>query len=170
MTPRLTLMATVAALGLGSLSAMAAPPPPPAASGPATAGPAANGPATGPAMPATAPQTMTARMDQRIAALHAALLITPAQAPQWKQFTAVMRENAQAMDNNMRQRLKQLPNMTAEQNMRSYMHIATAHARAMRRLLPAFEHLYTTMSASQKATADELFRNDAYRGKPTQRG
>ncbi len=161
MTPRLTLMATVAALGLGSLGAMAAPPPP-AVTGPATTGPATTG-------PATAPQTMTERLDQRIAALRAKLLITPAETPQWKRFTAVMRENAHAMDQNMRQRLKQLPSMTAEQNMRSYMHIATAHARAMRRLLPAFEHLYTTMSASQKATADQLFRNDAYRGKPAQR-
>ena len=158
MTPRLILMATLAALDLGSLSAMAATPPPPATTGPTTTG------------PATAPQTMMERMDQRIAALRAKLLITPAEAPQWNRFTAVMRENAQAMDKNMRQRLKQLPSMTAERNMRSYTHIATAHARAMRRLLPAFEHLYTTMSASQKATADQLFRNDAYRGKPAQRG
>ena len=164
MIPRLTMMATLAAIGLRTMGAMAAPPPP------ATGGPATAGPATGAAMPATTPQSMMARMDKRIAALRAALLITPAQATQWSRFTAVMRENARAMDRNMRQRLEQLPSMTAEQNMRSYTHIATAHARAMRRLLPAFEHLYTTMSASQKATADELFRNDAYRGKPAQRG
>ena len=161
-TLRPTLLATVAALGLGSLGAMAAPP-----------APAATAPATDQAMPAThasvtatPPRNMTERVNHRIAELHGALRITPVQAPQWNHFSAVMRENAHDMDQAMRRRMDRLPTMNAEQNMRSYMHVAAAHARSMRKLLPAFEHLYNTMSPGQKAAADRVFRNDAYRGKP----
>ncbi len=163
-TLRQALLATVAILGFGSLAAMAAPPTP------TMTEPAMTTPATQAAVATTPPQTMTERVNNRITELHASLQITPAQTKPWNHFTAVMRANALDMDKTMRRRMNQLPTMNAEQNMRSYMQVAATHARDMRKLVPAFEHLYATMSPSQKATADQMFRNDAYRGKPARQG
>ncbi len=160
------LLATVAILGLGSLTALAASPvitAPTLPAGRTMPAPAAS--------PQTTPrQTMAQRMEHRIASLHAELHITPAQTKQWNHFAALMRENAHTMDQAMHRRLDRMPTMNAEQNMRSYMHIATIHAQAMRRLLPAFEHLYHAMSPGQKLTADQLFRKDAYRGQRARQG
>ena len=162
-TQRTTLMVTAAILGLGCLGAVAAVPTTGQAMSTAHASMTT-------AAPQTMPQTMTERVNHRIATLHAALLITPAQAPQWNHFVAVMRQNAHDIDRTMRQRIDRLPTMNAEQNMQSYLHVAIVHAQSMRKLLPAFDHLYSTMSPSQKATADRVFRNDAYRGKPARQG
>lgn len=156
---RQTILATGAILGLGTLAATAATPAP--------TSPAA------PAMPAVAQPsgpTMAERVDQRIAHLRAELHITTAQQPQWHRFTAVMHANARDMERTMRQRMQQLPTMNAEQNMRSYEHVAAVHAHEMRALVPAFGHLYTTLSVSQRQTVDQIFRNDAYRGKPARQG
>ena len=170
---RQTILATVAVFGLGTFAAVAATTPP-ATGMPATGMPA---PTTGQAMPAVPGpaaaarhQTMSERVDARIAELHAQLNITPAEKPQWLHFTAVMRANARDMDRTMRQRLAKLPSLNAEQNMQSYVHVAAVHAQNMRKLLPAFEHLYHVMSPSQKQTADQVFRNDAYRAKPMHKG
>ncbi|MBW4090933.1 MAG: Spy/CpxP family protein refolding chaperone [Proteobacteria bacterium] len=158
---RQTLFATVAVFGLGATAATAAtsaaPMSPPAAS---QAMPSAQPPAAATAKP----PTMAERVDRRIADLHSALKITPAQAPQWRRFTAVMRENARDIDHAMHVRVDRLPSMNAEQNMQSYAHIAAIHAEGMRKLVPAFEHLYAAMSPAQKQTVDQVFRNDAYRG------
>ena len=164
-TLRHALLATVAILGFGGLGAMAAPPPEPAMTTPAM-----TTPATPASVAPTPQQTMTERVNARITELHASLNITPAQAKPWNHFAAVMRANALDMDKTMHRRMDQLPTMNAEQNMRSYMQVAATHARDMHKLVPAFEGLYATMSPSQKATADEMFRKDAYRGKPARQG
>lgn len=161
---RQALLASVAILGFGSLAAMAASP------APSMTAPAMSAPATQASVAPTPPQTMTERVNIRITALHASLRITPAQTKAWNHFAAVMRANALDMDKTMHRRMDQLPTMNAEQNMRSYMQVATTHARDMRKLVPAFESLYAMMSPSQKATADQMFRNDAYRSKPARQG
>jgi periplasmic protein CpxP/Spy len=43
------------------------------------------------------PKTVLAKVDQNIKQLHGRLRITPAQQPQWEQFSAVMRDNAAQM-------------------------------------------------------------------------
>ncbi len=156
---RQTILATGAVLGLGTLAATAATaaPPPPAAQ-------------AMPAVPHPAGRTMAERVDQRIAHLRAELHLTAAQQPQWHRFTAAMQANARDMDRAMRQRIRRLPTMNAEQNMRSYEHVAAVHAHEMRMLVPAFEHLYATLSTGQKRTVDQIFRNDAYRGHPARQG
>ena len=153
---RQTMLATVAVFGLGTIAATAATPAP-------TTSQAA--PAAPASAPAAKPPSMAERVNQRIAELHKKLQITSAEEPQWRRFTAVMRENDRTMDNAMRQRMDKLPGMNAEQNMKSYAHIAALHAQNMRKMLPAFEHLYHAMPAGQKQTVDQVFRNDAYRGK-----
>ena len=129
----------------------------------------ATGPGAAPSSEAK-PMTMAERVNRRIASLHAELQITHAEEPAWHRFTAVMRANAENIDQAMQRRMRLLPTMTAEQNMQSYTHITELHAHDMQKLLPAFEHLYNTMSPSQRQTVDATFRNDADRGKPARNG
>ncbi len=99
------------------------------------------------------------RVEQRIKDLHGRLGITPAQQPQWDAFTAVMRQNAQAMEANHRERQANLSGPTALDKMRNYAALSRLHADNVDRLLPAFEALYNTMSADQRATTDRTFQS-----------
>jgi periplasmic protein CpxP/Spy len=74
-----------------------------------------------------------------------------------------MRENARSMVETHRQRVQTVPGMTATENMQSYARIANDHARNVQNLVPVFQALYDTMSANQKRTADQVFRDDAHR-------
>jgi hypothetical protein len=103
------------------------------------------------------------RVERRIKELHAQLRITPAEEPQWNQFTEVMRENARDMDQAFMQRAQQFPTMTALQNMQSYEQLAEEHAKRVQRLIPAFENLYNSMPEQQKQLADQVFRANAER-------
>jgi LTXXQ motif family protein len=104
-----------------------------------------------------------ARVDRRIADLHAKLHITAAEAAQWQQFAGVMRENAAAMDRIFAERAKNFASLNAVDNMKSYVHIAEQHAQNMQRLATSFETLYQAMSPQQQKTADEVFRGYAKR-------
>jgi len=44
-------------------------------------------------------------------------------------------------------------------DLQSYAAIADAHADGLKKLIPAFQALYTAMSDDQKKTADMLFRH-----------
>jgi protein CpxP len=150
---RYTIIAATAVIGLSGFAAIAAP---------AVAGdPSATGSATVKAKPAAG---HAATIEQRIKDMHAKLLISPAQQPQWDAFADVMRNNARNMDQTFRQRLNTMSAMTAPENMQSYGQVAMSHAQDMQKLVPAFQTLYDTMSDSQKKTADGVFRDDAYRG------
>jgi hypothetical protein len=120
--------------------------------------------------PAELRETMTAKIEERIADLHGKLQITAAQEPQWKRFADVMRENARKMDQTFESRIQSLPNMTASDNMRSYARISLQHARDVQNLVPAFDTLYAAMSDTQKHTADQVFRADSYRGGDAKHG
>jgi len=157
---RQTVIATTAIIGLSSFAAVAAPP---------ASDPTATRPSTMHAQPASQTQANSGRnkmdkAEQRISDLHARLLITPAQQPQWDQFALVMRDNARGMDEAFQQRVQTIPGMTASENMQSYARVATDHARDVQKLVPAFQALYDTMSVKQKQTADQVFRDDAHRG------
>lgn len=148
---RQTFIATTALIGLSAFAAVAAPP--------VAGDPTASAPTTK-AQPTTG-RHMAANIDQRIKDLHARLQITAAQQPQWDQFAAVMRANAQTMDETFQYRMQALPTMTATENMESYATVAQNHAQEMQKLVPAFEALYGTMSDAQKHNADMVFRSDA---------
>jgi periplasmic protein CpxP/Spy len=158
---RQTVITTTAIIGLSAFAAAAAPP---VAGDPATN----RQPATTSAPPVTQVQANTGRnmagkIEQRITDLHARLLISPAQQPQWDRFSQVMRDNARGMDETFQQRVQKVAGMTAPENMQSYARVANDHARDVQNLVPAFQALYDTMSASQKMTADQVFRDDAGR-------
>jgi len=96
-------------------------------------------------------------VETRIKDLHQKLKITPAQESQWNEFAQVMRENAQAIDAVLKERAENLHAMNAVEDLRSYEKLADAHADGLKKLVPAFETLYNSMSADQKKTADTVF-------------
>ena len=156
------LAATLAAVPLAGFAQGAANPPnatPPTVGSAETANPAAR-----PAMPQAAAGRHETRVEERIADLHARLHITPAQETQWNQFAQVMRDNARNMDQTFEQRAQRFGQMTAVDNMQSYAQLAEAHAQDVQKLVPAFQAVYDSMSADQKRTADQLFRNYAEHG------
>jgi protein CpxP len=166
-TFRQTVLTASAILGLGSMAALAAPPP--GAANPTNTNPAAMPSQTAPVgaasnqQGAAAGQNMEATVEQRIQDLQGKLQITPQQKAQWDRFTAVMRENAQDMDKLYETRAQAVESMNAEANMKSYAEMAEHHAQDVRRLVPAFDSLYASMSASQKHAADQVVREDAMR-------
>ena len=97
------------------------------------------------------------RVETRIKELHRKLKITAAQESQWNAFAQVMRENAQAVDVVLKERAENLHAMNAVEDLRSYEKLADAHADGLKKLVPAFETLYNTMSDDQKKTADAVF-------------
>jgi protein CpxP len=106
-----------------------------------------------------------ASIEQRIKEMHAKLLVSPAQQPQWDAFADVMRNNGRDMEQTFHQRMSSISKMTAPENMQSYAQVATNHAQDMQKLVPAFQTLYDSMTDSQKNTADQVFRDQAHRGK-----
>jgi periplasmic protein CpxP/Spy len=160
---RRTVFATTAIIGLSAFAAVAAQPGAgdPTAVRPSSTAP--NGQAMTKAQPATA-RGMETRMDQRITDLHARLLISPAQQPQWDNFSDVMRENARDTSETFQHRAQAMSAMTAAENMQSYAKVTAEYAQHMQKLVPTFQALYDTMSDSQKRTADQVFRDDANHG------
>ena len=99
------------------------------------------------------------RVEARIKELHAKLHITQAQEGLWTNVTQVMRDNAQTMDALIKARSDQAPTMSALDELKSYSDIAEAHAAGLKKFIPVFEALYTSMSDAQKKNADTLFRS-----------
>jgi hypothetical protein len=106
------------------------------------------------------------RVEQRIKSLHAQLKITQAEEPQWDAVAQVMRDNANSVGSLVEQRKAQAGQMTAVDDLKSYEAITDAHADGLKKLIPAFEQLYNTMSDDQKKTADTIFRRVRRPGTP----
>jgi hypothetical protein len=73
-----------------------------------------------------------------------------------------MRDNAQTMDALIKARADQAPTMSALDEIKSYSDIAEAHAAGLKKFIPVFEALYTSMSDAQKKNADTLFRSHSH--------
>jgi hypothetical protein len=108
-------------------------------------------------------------VEQHIRDLHRELKITAAEQPQWDQFAAVMRANAQAMSDSLDQRAQQISTMTAVQDMTTYAQLAQQRSEDLVKLSSAFETLYNSFPDQQKKEADQLFRQQAevHADKPT---
>jgi len=124
--------------------------------------------ATTTAAPATAASRTAAathreqHVEQRIAYLHSALKITPAQETQWNAFADVMRTNNQTMTQLFQQRKQTLADRNALDDMKQYAQISQAHADGMQKLVAAFEPLYNSLSPEQKVAADKAFREHGH--------
>jgi protein CpxP len=95
-------------------------------------------------------------VEDRIAYLHSQLKITPAQESQWNTFADVMRGNGETMGQLFEQR-KAAGKLSAIDDMKQYSQIAQAHADAMKKLVDAFDPLYSSLSPEQKKLADATF-------------
>ena len=110
------------------------------------------------------------RIEERLKQLHSQLRITSAQEPQWNAYAQVMRDNAAAMDQSAQQENQLIKTradkgtMSAVDDLKAYEAAVDAHAQrvqqysdGLKKLEPAFESLYASMSDSQKKTADAMF-------------
>jgi hypothetical protein len=116
-------------------------------------------PASTPAGAASAPAGKAGHernVEDRIAYLHTQLKITSAQESQWNAFADVMRGNGATMGQLFQER-KAATNVSALDDMKQYATIAQAHADGMKKLVDAFEPLYSSLSPEQKKLADATF-------------
>ncbi len=112
-------------------------------------------------VPAAAASATSAAVEQRIQALQTQLGITPEQMPLWTAFAQAMRENAASTEQLFQQRATAAATMTAVDNMHSYATLARTYADDTAKLSTAFDSLYASLSPTQKAAADTLFRQQA---------
>jgi hypothetical protein len=95
------------------------------------------------------------------------LSITAAQQPQFDQFAAVVKQNAQAMDALMQQ-AAQGAEKSAVEGLRTAASFAQTEADNLKRLLPALEALYASLTDPQKRKADQLFNTGSPSGQSPQ--
>jgi protein CpxP len=109
--------------------------------------------------PAAAPQQADP-VERQIADLQKKLQITAAQQPQFDAFAQIMRENAQAIDAAMRQQ-EQNRGPNAVEALRASAQFAEAEAEGLKRLVPALQSLYDSLSDQQKRLADSVMGQPA---------
>lgn len=146
---QLSVTRTVAALAIAGLTALGTP---------CVAAPATDSPRAGHAMRTVA----RTPIETRITSLHTRLQITAAQESLWQPVAQIMRDNANTIQALMRARNDSASQMSATDDLRSYGQVADAHAEGIRRLTPAFQALYDSMSDIQKRNADLIFRNEGH--------
>ena len=95
----------------------------------------------------------------RIQELHDKLHITADQEVLWGAVAQVMRDNMTAMQSSMADRSTRLTqkDVTAVDDLKSFQAIADQHSDGLKRLIPAFEALYSGMTPDQKKNADHVF-------------
>ncbi len=98
------------------------------------------------------------RDEMRIKGLHDRLMITADQESLWSNVAQIMRSNDETMDKLADERHEKAATRTAVEDLKSYGEVTEAHATGIKNFVPAFESLYQTMSAAQKANADNVFR------------
>ena len=96
--------------------------------------------------------------EQHINQLHDQLKITPEQEALWNNVAEIMRSNDKKIDALVKERHDKASTMTAVEDLRSYSEVTETHAADIKTFIPAFVRLYDSMSAAQKATADNVFR------------
>jgi LTXXQ motif family protein len=94
-------------------------------------------------------------VEANIASLRQKLQITPAQETQFSAVANVLRENARAEASAAHQ---PPANATAVDDLRAEIQYDEVELAGLKRLLPALEALYSTLSPAQKKTGDAVFR------------
>ena len=98
------------------------------------------------------------RTELGIKEMHAKLKITPAQEEQWAKVAQVMLDDAKTMDALAQIRVDHAKDMTAVDDLKSFVEIADAYANGIKKMTPVFTDLYASMSDAQKKEADAFFR------------
>lgn len=112
--------------------------------------------------PVAAKVTAVEYTDAQIKQLEGALNFSAAQEVLWNNLTQVMRENAKEMDARTNDRAESFKDMNALERMKFHLQTTEAHLDQMKKLLPPFEALYTSMSDEQKKIIDTTFRTGKY--------
>jgi hypothetical protein len=146
----------VAATALGAII-LAGPAAAAAQAGPTQAAPAQESPAQAHVKPPNTRRVTIHNVDEWIAYLQDHLHITPAETPQWNAVAQVMRDNAQSIHRLVEERNQNQKAMDAVDDLRSYEQLTEAQVDGIKKLLPAFETLYASMSDDQKKNADIVF-------------
>ena len=108
-------------------------------------------------------------VEQRIVSLKASLKITSDQEKKWDAVAGAMRENAGAMDKLITaKRAQKAASMTAVDDLKTYQEFSQAHLDGLKNLIPDFKALYDSMSADQKANADQVFQKYGPQGSAQQ--
>jgi protein CpxP len=68
-----------------------------------------------------------------------------------------MREEAADVNARLDERLKAMKTGNAVDDLRRYQQVAQAHVDGLRKLVPAFEKLYASLTPEQKKAADSAF-------------
>ena len=127
---------------------------------PAAAAPSDN---NGAAFQSKVGKEKAAKIETRIARLHAALRITPQQEPLWQNFAGVMRQNVVQLDAVYAKRENAYGGMNAVQDLQSYAEVQEVTARNVQMLLPPFQALYDSLSPDQRKAADATFQHNTNR-------
>lgn len=114
-------------------------------------------PATPAPHAAKAAPTRSDVVEARIADLHQALQITPAEEGQWAEVAQAMRDEAKQMDALIEERQSQQDMMSAVDDLNDYARIAQAHADGVKQMVAVFAPLYNSMPDAQKKIADQVF-------------
>jgi hypothetical protein len=94
-------------------------------------------------------------VEANISILHQRLQIAPAQEGQFAAVANAMRENARAEASAPQQTQA---GATAVDDLRAYIRYSEVELAGLKRMLPALEALYATLSPTQKRAADAAFR------------
>jgi len=100
--------------------------------------------------------------EARIKQLQGALKITDAQEGLWNNLTQVMRENAKDMDAFTKDKAEKAKTMNAVEHLKFHSQITETHLAQLKKFIPPFEALYSSMSDEQKKITDTLFRTGKY--------
>lgn len=102
--------------------------------------------------------TAVSHTEARIKQLQGALKITKAQEELWINLTQVMRDNAKNMDALSKDRGENTQTMNAVEHMKLHSQITETRLDQMKKFIPPFEALYSSMSDEQKQSTDKIFR------------
>ncbi len=118
-------------------------------------------------MPAAA-RSKAETVEQRISGLHAALKITAAEESDWRGVAQAMRDNAAAMEKLVAEKTAKAPgDVTAVDDLNTYVKFAEAHVEGLKNLTSSFDTLYKSMPDDQKKIADQVFANSRHHGAPS---
>lgn len=98
-------------------------------------------------------------VEQRIAALKAALKVTPDQESKWEGVAKAMRENAAAMDKLVQSKKGTMASLNAVDDLKTYQEFSQVRLDGLKNLISSFKTLYDSMPADQKKNADQVFDN-----------
>ena len=103
-------------------------------------------------------------VDRQIADLKKQLKITPQQEPQFNAFAEVMRNNAKELDAVGDQASPQ--NANAVEELKRFQQFTETQAAGLKRLVPALQAVYDTLSDPQKKVADQVMGGGGEAGGP----